>query len=117
MRTEQPRKTTVAVYFIGVLGTFMIMIALVAFMKYYTRPAPLEQPERAAERAKNLQELNAANAEFLSAYAWINEARGTVRLPISRAMDVTVQLWKNPAAGRSNLIQRVDKLKAPISYE
>jgi hypothetical protein len=32
-------------------------------------------------------------------------------------MEVVVNTWTNAAVGRSNLIQRVDKSKAVISYE
>jgi hypothetical protein len=122
MKMQTPPKITVAAYFIGVLGTFLIMVVLVLFMRHYTRPAPLDQ-ERALERKKNLMELNAASAEVLTHYAWTNLGMGlprTVVLPIDRAMELTVQLWKNPEAGRSNLIQRLEKAKTPpppVNYE
>ncbi|MBU6401569.1 MAG: hypothetical protein KGS61_14725 [Verrucomicrobia bacterium] len=117
MKVQTPPKLTVAVYFVGVIGTFLIMIALVAFMRYYTRPVPLEPPQRSAERLQNLRELNAASQDWLTHYRWANQARGIVVLPIDRAMQLVVQTWTNSAAGRSNLIQRVDKSKATISYE
>jgi len=42
----------------------------------------------------------------------VNKDKGIVRLPIQRAVELTLQEWQNPAAARSNLISRVDKATA-----
>ncbi|MBI4325671.1 MAG: hypothetical protein HY674_10460 [Chloroflexi bacterium] len=105
-------KARVAAYAAGILGSFLVFAGLVWVMRHYTRPVPVNQT-KVAERYKNLQELNAANADLLNNYAWQDQAKGFVRLPIARSMELTVQEWKDPAAARSNLIARIEKAAAP----
>jgi hypothetical protein len=81
-------------------------------MKYYTRPAPLNTA-RIEERKKALAELRAANAEALGHNGWVDQTKGLVRLNVERAMDLTVQEYKNPAAARSNLIARASAAYPP----
>ena len=99
-------------FVIAVLGAFLIVAALVQAMRHYTQPPPLNST-RAAERAKALAEIRATEAEALKNAAWIDQAKGLVRLPIAEAMQLAERDWKNPAAARSNLIARVDKANPP----
>jgi hypothetical protein len=69
---------------------------------------------RGVERAKALAEMNAADAEALASYGRVDAVRKIVRLPIAEAMTLTAKEWENPAAGRSNLVQRVDRAAAPL---
>jgi hypothetical protein len=96
----------------GILGSFLIVAALAWAIHRYTQPPPLGE-DRAAVRAKALAELRAAEAEALASPAWIDQAKGIVRLPIERAMMLVERDWgQNPAAARSNLIARVEKATA-----
>lgn len=99
-------------YVLGILGTFLLMAGLVWLMRHYTQPPPIDQA-RNAERLKFYAEMKAANAEALNNYAWQDQAKGLVRLPVARAMELTLKEWQNPAAARSNLIARVEKATAP----
>jgi hypothetical protein len=77
-----------------------------------TAPAPLGE-ERAAARRKALAELRQSNGDVLNNYAWLDQTKGVVRLPIDRAMKIAEAAWqKDPAAARSNLISRVEKATA-----
>ena len=97
----------------GILGSFLIVAALVWAMKHYTQPGPLGE-DRAAVRAKALMELRSAEAEALTTPAWLDQGKGLVRLPVEDAMKLVVQEWgKNPSAARSNLISRVEAATAP----
>lgn len=98
--------------FIGILGAFLVVGILVCAMKYYTRPAPLNQA-RVEERKKALAELREADAKGLTSYEVIDAGKGTVRLKIDRAMELTIDEYKNPAAARTNLIARAEKASAP----
>ncbi len=99
------------VYVLAILGTFLIVAGLVWAMRHYTQPPPVE--DRAAVRAKALAELRAAEAEALNNPAWIDQGKGIVRLPVAEAMRLVEHDWgQNPAAGRSNLIARVEKATA-----
>ena len=110
---DQPARERMALaYVIGILGSFLIVAALVWAMQRYTQPAALNA-ERAAERAKALGELRAAEVEALQNPSWVDQGKGIVRLPIEEAMRLVERDWgQNPAAARSNLIARVEKATA-----
>lgn len=106
------RKTGVGVYVLAILGTFLIMAILVSLVRSSTQPVPLSQP-RGEERLKNLTEFRAANEPILTEYAWQDQSKGIVRIPVDRAMDLFLDEWQNPAAGHSNMMARAAKAFAP----
>ena len=99
------------VTFLGILGAFLVVAVLVGVMKYYTLPAPLNQA-RIEERKKALAEIRAEDARGLSTYEVTDAGKGIVRLQIDRAMELTIEEYKNPAAARTNLIARAEKAAA-----
>ena len=104
------RCKTIAVYSAGLLGSFLLVAGLAWMMNHYTKPAPVGQG-KARERRENLKAHQAENAEALGNLAR-DPTRDVVRLPISKAMELAVLEWKNPAAARSNLIARMEKATA-----
>ncbi len=98
--------------FVGVLGAFLVVAVLVYAMKQYTKPAPLNQA-RIEERKKALAEIRAENEKGLSTYEVTDAGKGIVRLRIDRAMELTVDAYKNPAGARADLTARADKASAP----
>src|SRR5882762_5879766 len=101
-------RTTLTAYAVAILGSFLIVYGLVKFMQKYTAPAPVGQA-RVEERKKFLAELRNESAKVLNSYDWQDQPKGIVRLPIARAMELTLQEYQNPGAARSNLISRADK--------
>ena len=95
------------VYTAAILGTFLLMFFLVRSMKRYISPPPINQ-QRAEERRKALAELRTSSADFLNNYAWQDQGKKIVRLPVERAMQLVLEEWKNPSAGRTNLIARME---------
>jgi len=108
MNSHQQFRSSLAIYALGVIGSFLIVIALVWAMYRYTRPVPISG-NRAAERRKALIDMRNAEAESLNGYGWVDQQKGIVRLPIARAMELTLQEYQNPAAARSNLAARAEK--------
>jgi hypothetical protein len=92
----------------GLLAAGVLAAALVRF----AAPAPIDS-DRDALRARTLAELRAANADALTHYAWQDEGKGIVRLPVDRALELVLTEWKNPEAGRAALIAREEKAAAP----
>ena len=105
-------KKILGMYVVAIIGAFLIMIVLVSAIQRYARPAPLGEA-RAEERRKALAQIRNENSDALDSYAWQNQGKGIVRLPIEQAMKLTIQEWKNPAAARSNLVSRADVAGAP----
>jgi hypothetical protein len=106
-------------YAIAVVGAFLIVAGLVRYMSYSAQPPPVNAA-RADERRKALADLKASNADVLNNYAWQDQGRGFIRIPITNAMVMMEKEWQNPAAARSNLVFRVEKLTAPapkVNYD
>ena len=100
----------ITAYSLAVLGSFLIVGALVWVMYIYTRPAPLGE-DRAGVRRKTLADVRAADADVLDSpnYAWQDESKGIVRIPIKQAMELSLRMWQDPVAARSNLMARAAK--------
>src|SRR2546425_8876558 len=105
-RSRTFETASLTAYAISILGTFLIVALLLLAMRHYTQPAPVGA-NRVEERYKFLHEQRAAEAKALSEYEWQDKDKGIVRLPVQRAVELTLQEWQNPAAARSNLISRV----------
>jgi len=97
--------------FLGILGAFLVVGVLVYAMKQYTRPAPLNRA-RIEERKKTLSEIHSEEARGLNNYEVTDPGKGLVRLKIDRAIELTIEEYKNPAAARSGLIARAEKAAA-----
>lgn len=88
----------------GVIGCFLVF-ALVLYLGYL--PSRTRQLDPAAnltaeerqernlltpdERRARLADLHAREAKALHTYEWIDRAKGTVRLPVDRAVELTVR--------------------------
>jgi hypothetical protein len=79
-------------FWIVLAGGFALLLIFVIAVRLLTAlaPAPASTAARAAERAKARQELEAENAQKLHQYAWVDKAKGTVQIPIERAMDLAI---------------------------
>ena len=111
MNAQPARERTGLAYVVGILGSFLIVAALVWAMQHYTQPPPLGE-DRIAVRKKALADLRAAEATELESYGWVDQGKGVVRLPIAHAMKLALRQWQDPAAARSNLIARVENATA-----
>ena len=111
MNDQTTRERTRLAYLTGIVGSFLIVAALVWAMQRYTQPPPLGE-DRVALRKKALADLRAAEASELESYGWVDQPKGVVRLPIAEAMKLALRDWQNPTAARSNLITRVGKATA-----
>lgn len=49
-----------------------------------------EDPARDAERVKNLADLVAENEIKLNTYAWVDQAKGSVQIPVNEAMKLVL---------------------------
>ena len=115
LRCETAGCGKVKAFFLGIfiIGCLLIVGVLIQMVIRHTMPATLGQ-ERADFRAKNLAELRAANAEILTTYAYVDQQRGIVRLPIAQAMKLIVAEWQDPGAGRAVLVARQEQASKPL---
>ena len=75
-----------------IAGGMVLLLIFVLVVRLLTGLAPLpdEDAARAEERAKARADLQAENAKKLEAYAWVDQAKGTVQIPIARAMELAI---------------------------
>src|SRR5436853_857609 len=99
--TEQIRTQSPAPFstWVGVVLLFALFGAIVVAV---VGPAPrgdTYEQMRAGARAKNLKDARDEDGKAVTIYAWVDKNKGTVRLPIDRAMELTVAdlANKNPA--------------------
>ena len=114
MKALLPSPSIVPVYFVGVIATFCLGIVMILGMYHYAK-APAVDEARHGERRRNLAELRAQAKQQAETYGVINADRGQYRLPVARAMDLTAQEWRDPAAARSNLLARTRATLAPAA--
>lgn len=102
-----------AAYAIAVIGALLIVVFIDRELKKHTQAPPIDAG-RAEERAKALAEIRNTEADALNNNGYIDPAKGTVRLRIDDAMSLMAATWgTNAAAGRSNLLSRVEKANPP----
>jgi hypothetical protein len=75
------------------LGVVLLLLVFGAIVIAVIGLAPRSdtyEQKRAQDRAKKLKDLRDDDAKALTSYAWIDKNKGTVRVPIERAMELTV---------------------------
>ena len=70
------------------LGLFFGMNSL--FLGKSNSTLDPEDPARDAERVKNLADLKAENEIKLNTYAWIDQSKGSIQIPIAEAMTLVI---------------------------
>jgi hypothetical protein len=68
---------------------------------------------RAEARAKKLKDARDEDSKALTSYSWIDKNKGTVRLPIDRAMELTVADLANKKPAPANAIATPEASAAP----
>lgn len=98
---------------IGFLAASLIFIVLVVIANF-SRNVPAIDAARGNAISSALYQIRTNEVTSLNNAGWIDQNRGVVRLPIETAMQIAAQEWRNPAAGRTNLIARAQKATAPV---
>lgn len=80
------------------LGVVLLLVVFGAIVIAVIGPAPrgdTYEQQRAQDRVKKLKDLRDEDAKALTTYAWIDKNKGTLRVPIERAMELTVSELAN----------------------
>jgi len=76
----------------AVIGGFLIFVLILVVAYLPNAPAPLpEGTKTPEERARILSELRAKETAAATTYGWVDQSKGIVRIPIERAMQLTVE--------------------------
>jgi hypothetical protein len=74
-------------------GIVLLMLLFGAISVAIIGPAPrgdTYEQQRAQNRDKKLKDLRDEDAKALTSYSWIDKNKGSVRIPIERAMELTI---------------------------
>jgi hypothetical protein len=109
---DRPGPFKLTIYGLAIAAGFLIMLYVAREMFREFNPGPVNSA-RAAERIKTRQELNAKALDALNKGGIIDSNKGLIRLPIVRAMQITVEGYQNPEAALTNLVARAQKAAEP----
>ena len=86
-----PREKSVWPMFVGAFVLFVLFAAFVLWMLRSGDVASYdEEAIRAKERYEILAKVQEENNNLTSGYAWADQAKGTVRIPLAQAMELAV---------------------------
>ena len=90
--SDHPNQSASLATLATVAGVFLIFL-FILFLAYLPKQAePITQGALSpAERKAKLAELRDHEQKTATTYAWIDQAKGSVQLPLDRAMELTVQ--------------------------
>lgn len=106
-------------YLVGGVGSFLIVGALAWLV--VRQPVSTVDAERVSQRVKFRAEVEAATTAKVNGYALDTDALAkgnkVYHVPIARALEIAAQDFKDPAAGRAKLIQRLEDKSKQQSFE
>ena len=88
-----PKFTTVAVL---VCFALFAWLAYRIYLPHAADVAPVEGVRTTEDRRKILADLRAKEQAAVNSYGWVDQSAGVVRLPIDRAIELTVQEQARP---------------------
>jgi len=93
-----------------ILSVLVLLLAAVAgglWVSHSGSATDREDQERAAVRTKNLADLRVADQTALTTYVWSDKAKGIIRIPVTRAMELVMpELNARSTKGSSSQTQQ-----------
>jgi hypothetical protein len=96
--TDAPKNSMILAMVIGTVGALIfVVLALAQFFNMAVRDEI--QDKVLAQPSSALRELHAREAADLSRYAWVDQKKGIVRIPVDRAVELTLRDWPQRPQG------------------
>lgn len=98
-QSEVSVKMLVVSLFVLLIGTFLVCLLVIGIFKYFHTVNRVEQTAKEAQQQippeprveekpyEQLVNVRAREDHILNSYAWVDKEEGTVRIPISQAID------------------------------
>ena len=87
---REPGDFKVMVSALGYIGVMLIFILIVFFSYISNTPPPINE-RTINDRLLTLRESRAVQQKDATTYGWVDESQGIVRIPIEKAMELTVR--------------------------
>ncbi|HTJ78812.1 MAG TPA: hypothetical protein VL357_07420 [Rariglobus sp.] len=93
MSDAAPSKSSFGLTFLAAIGGFVIFVVILLVAYLPQKPAAIigdgvKTPE---QRKAALAELRAHETKVATSYAWVDQSKGVVQLPIDRAIELTLR--------------------------
>jgi hypothetical protein len=86
-----------AVAFVGIVGAVSVFLVVILLQIVFYRMQENETARKVLSAGpQELAQLEAQQGAELTGYAWVDEANGVARIPIERAMELTVDTLNDP---------------------
>lgn len=102
-------------WLIGTLVALALFAVIASYSSRMTRDYSDYDQQRATERYATLKKLREDAARTLTTAAWVDQDKGTVRIPIDEAMVKELDVLKNNAAHVSEIIPAAAPAAAPAA--
>lgn len=80
------------------IGGFLIFVLILVIAYLPNQAPPISQGTKSPEeRAAILRDLRAKEQNASTTYGWVDQTKGVVRVPIERAMQLTLEDLNRPA--------------------
>lgn len=76
--------------YVGAISVILTLVAVIALQAWYYQ-AQESEVARKAVASEELSALRADQFELLQSYRWVDQTKGTVSIPIDRAMELVVR--------------------------
>jgi hypothetical protein len=92
MSDTSPSPKNFWITFAAIIGGFAIFL-LILFIAYLPqKPEPIPEGSKTpAERTALLSDLRAKEKSAVTTYGWVDQPKGVVRLPVDRAVELTIK--------------------------
>ena len=95
---DHPNVPLIAVFVVGTIVTVLaLVIGLMTLFDFQIRDEVYQK--QYARESSALRALKADEQTKLSRYSWVSEKDRTVRLPLDRAIELTLRDWNSRPAG------------------
>ena len=108
MKLSLPARQYTGLIAAGALAAFLIMAVFIGILNALVDQKPMGA-ERADLRRQYLAELRKSDEEVTNNYAWQDQSKGIVRVPIDRAIEIATREWQDAENGRRLLWLRAEK--------
>jgi len=95
----EPSDNTTLVSALGWIGVFLVFVLVVA-LTYLRDPAASQEERNIVDRMKIRNDVRAEQARLVNDYQWVNQPEGVIRVPVARAMEITVEELKAEQAAK-----------------
>ena len=88
--TSEPGGLSLSLSALSIFGLILSFLLVVILLVAVNRPAPVGDRD-SQKRDNTLMEVRSWHEEILTTYGWIDQSAGIVRVPIERAMELTLK--------------------------